>query len=156
MIESMFLEFGGWSWMVLGLLLLVVEIVAASTFFLWFGLAALIVGLATFVLEGAVFWQWQAQLIAFVVLSIVLVIVGRRYLASRSIMDSDTPHLNQRTKQFIGREVILSEAIAQGVGRIKMGDTIWRVKGEDAPVGTKVKIIGEDSSTVLLVEISAT
>lgn len=154
MIESWFQEYGGWSWTVLGLVLLIVEIVAASTFFLWFGVAALVIGLLTFALGGVAFWSLQAQLIVFVILSIALVIVGRKLMASRNMHDSDNPNLNQRAKQIVGREAVLVEAISQGVGRIKIGDTIWRVKGEEAPVGAKVKIVGQDGATMLLVELS--
>ncbi len=154
MIESWFQEYGGWSWTVLGLVLLIVEIFATGTFFLWFAVAALVVGLMTFALGGVGFWGLQAQLIVFVVLSIVLVIIGRKLMANRNVEDSDNPNLNQRTKQIIGREAVLVEAITNGVGRIKLGDTIWRVKGEDAPVGATVKIVGETGGTMLLVEIS--
>lgn len=154
MIESWFQEYGAWSWMVLGLVLLIIEIIATGTFFLWFGVAALIVGILTFMLGGLAFWGLQTQLIVFVILSIVLVIAGRKLMANRKIDDSDNLELNQRAKQNIGREALLVEAISQGVGRVKLGDTIWRVKGEDAPVGTKVKIVGEDGATMLLVELS--
>lgn len=154
MIESWFQEYGAWSWMVLGLVLLIVEIVATGTFFLWFGIAALFVGLLTFALGGLAFWGLQTQLIVFVILSIVLVIAGRQLMANRKIDDSDNLELNQRAKQNIGREALLVEAISQGVGRIKLGDTIWRVKGKDAPVGAKVKVVGEDGATMLLVELS--
>lgn len=154
MIESWFQDYGGWTWLVLGMILLSVEILVAGTFFLWFGVAGLIVGLLTFALGGTVIWTLQAQLIVFVLLSIALVIAGRRFMSKRVSQESDAPLLNQRAKQIIGREAILVEAISQGVGRIKLGDTIWRVKGEDAPVGAKVKIVGEDGATMLLVELS--
>ena len=156
MIQSLFLEFGGWSWIVLGLLLLTVEIVAASTFFLWFGISALVVGLVTFVLGGTDFWSWQAQWIVFVTLSILLVIIGRKYLANRITEESDNPNLNRRATQLIGREAVLIEAISQGIGRIKLGDTIWRVKGSDAPLGSTIKVVGEEGGTLLLVELRKT
>lgn len=152
MIKSLFTELGGWSWMILGLILLVLEITAPGTFFLWFGVAALVIGIATFVLGGAVFWTLQAQLIAFVILSIIFVFVGRRFMTRHKFEDRDASHLNQRTKQLIGREAVLVEEITEGVGRIKIGDTTWRVTGPDIPVGSKVKIIGEGAGTTLKVE----
>ena len=152
MIESLFLEYGGWSWTVLGLVLLIVEIVATSTFFLWFGVAALIVGLLTFALDGSAIWSLQAQLIAFVVLSVVAVVMGRKFVTRRDSPEHDPTLLNRRAKQLIGREAVLVEPIAQGVGRIKIGDSIWRVKGSDTPDGAKVVVVGEEDGTVLLVE----
>lgn len=152
MIESLFLDYGGWSWTVFGLVLLIVEIVAASTFFLWFGLAALIVGLMTFVMDGAGFWNLQAQLIAFVLLSVVMVVIGRRFVSRRDTPEVEATLLNRRAQQLIGREAILVGPIAQGVGRVKIGDSLWRVKGSDTPDGAKVVVVGEEDGTVLLVE----
>ena len=152
MIASLFAELGGWSWMILGLALLAIEIMASGTFFLWFGVAALVVGLATFALGSLAFWTLQAQLIAFVIISILFVVVGRRLMKRHKFEDNDAPHLNQRTAQLIGLEAVLVEEISQGLGRIKVGDTTWRVTGQDAPVGTKVKVIGEGAGTTLKVE----
>ncbi len=152
MIESLFIEYGGWSWTVFGLVLLIVEIVAVSTFFLWFGLAALIVGMATFAFDGAVFWSLQAQLISFVMLSVLMVVLGRRFVSRREVPENDTTLLNRRAQQLIGREAVLVGPIAQGVGRVKIGDSVWRVKGADTPDGAKVVVVGEENGTVLLVE----
>ncbi len=152
MIESLFTDYGGWSWIVLGLVLLIVEIVAASTFFLWFGIAAILVGIATFLFGGLAIWSLQAQLIVFVLLSIALVILGRKYMAQHKFDKSDAPNLNQRAKQIIGREAVLIEEISNGVGRVKLGDTVWRVKGSDTPVGSNVRIVGVEGGTMLIVE----
>jgi len=152
MIKSLFLELGGWSWMILGLVLLVLEIIVSGTFLLWFGIAALFVGVFTLALADVAFWSLQAQWITFVLLSIIFVFVGKRILTKYKSPQSEELLLNQRSQQMIGREAVLVEAIAQGIGRIEMGDTVWRVTGEDAPVGTKVKITGHSGSTVLIVE----
>ena len=152
MIASVFEDLGGWSWMILGLFLLIMEIIAPGTFFLWFGVAALVIGILTFALGGVAFWGLQTQLIFFVIISVIFVIVGRRLMAKHKFEKHDASHLNERVKQLIGREAILVEGISQGVGRIKVGDSTWRVTGEDAPAGTKVKIVGENSGTTLVVE----
>jgi membrane protein implicated in regulation of membrane protease activity len=55
--------------------------------------------------------------------------------------ESDQPLLNQRGEQLIGRTATLSEPIINGFGRIKLGDTLWRVKGPDLPAGTQVKVV---------------
>lgn len=152
MIKSLFLELGGWSWMILGLVLLVLEIIVSGTFLLWFGIAALVIGVFTLALAGVAFWSLQAQWISFVILSILFVFIGKRILTKSKSTESEELLLNQRSQQMVGREAILIEAISQGIGRIEMGDTIWRVTGEDTPVGTKVKITGQSGSTVLVVE----
>ena len=152
MIKSLFLELGGWSWMILGLVLLLLEILVSGTFLLWFGIAALVVGVFSLALAGVAFWTLQAQWISFVVLSILFVFIGKRILSKYKSPDSEERQLNQRSQQMVGRKAVLTEAITEGIGRIEMGDTVWRVTGEDAPAGTKVRITGHSSSTVLTVE----
>jgi membrane protein implicated in regulation of membrane protease activity len=49
--------------------------------------------------------------------------------------------LNKRGQQYIGRTFNLYEAIENGQGKIKVDDSIWKVHGEDCPLGSKVRII---------------
>ena len=60
-----------WHWWVLGLMLIVVELLAPGTFFLWFGAAAGVTGLILLVLPAL---DWHYQLLAFAVLAVVAVI----------------------------------------------------------------------------------
>ena len=75
---------GPWSWVIFGLILLGIEILAPSTFLLWPGLSALVVGLITLVLGvDNTIWPWQAQLLVFLVLSLVIAYFGRQLVRSR-------------------------------------------------------------------------
>ena len=47
--------------------------------------------------------------------------------------------------------VRLSFAIENGFGKVRVGDSLWRVKGQDAVAGTKVKVTAADG-IVLVVE----
>lgn len=58
-----------------------------------------------------------------------------------SVFRSDQPDLNARGQQLIGRVVTVEEAIENGRGKVRIGDTQWPVEGADCPVGTNVKII---------------
>ena len=86
----------------------------------------------------------------FAVLSLVAVFAARRYLRSQE-GESDRPLLNRRALQHVGRSYVLAEAIENGRGKVKIGDTLWRVEGPDAPAGTQVTVTGADG-TVLIVE----
>jgi inner membrane protein len=44
------------------------------------------------------------------------------------------------------------EAIADGHGRVKVGDSVWNARGTDASVGARVRVTGADGA-VLLVEV---
>ena len=52
---------------------------------------------------------------------------------------------------FIGRRFALSEAIDNGVGKIRVDDTTWKVKGPDLPEGAKVRVTAAEG-TLLVVE----
>ncbi|MGD9784480.1 MAG: NfeD family protein [Hyphomicrobiaceae bacterium] len=137
---------GPWNWFILAVVLFILETVVPGVHFLWFGLAAVFVG----ILAVATGFAWQWQLIAFALMAVLTVFLVRRY-AHPANARSDEPDLNIRGSQYIGRTVIVSHAIEQGRGRVRVGDTIWNAEGEDAAVGTRVRVVGVDG-TALVVE----
>ena len=139
-------QLGPWSWWIVGLILLALEIVVPGNVFVWFGIAAILTGAMALFTD----WGWQAELIVFVVLALVLVIVGRRAF-SRDAETSEQPYLNERANRLVGGTHVLSAPIVDGQGRIRVDDTNWRVTGPDLPSGTRVKVVGADGS-VLAVE----
>lgn len=138
MIASLVAELGPWSWWILGLIFLGLEILIPGVFLLWIGLAAIVVGALSIPLWGAEFWGWQLQLLVFAVLAVALAILGRRLSGSNA--ESDQPMLNRRVEGLVGRTATLEEAISDGQGRIRLDDTTWIVQGPDLPAGTKVRI----------------
>ena len=152
MIIELISDLGPWSWLILGLLLLGLEMFLPGVFLLWFGIAALITGALSFVLVDLSAWTWQFQSILFVALSVSSSYVGKRYFTDKR-KESDQPDLNLPDKNKVGRKVPLYEAIVNGRGRVRLDDTIWVVEGPDADVGTKVTIASVKSNW-LVVEIS--
>lgn len=150
MLERIFTELGPWSWMVLGLVLLTLEIIVPGIFLLWIGIAALLTGALSLQLWDWASWTWQVQVVTFLVLSILSAYAGKRISASREAA-SDQPLLNRRGEQLIGRTATLSEPIREGRGRIQLGDTLWRVSGPDLPAGTRVKVVRIGESDLELV-----
>ncbi|MHC1548126.1 NfeD family protein [Phyllobacterium sp. K27] len=147
MLESLFAELGPWNWIVLGLVLMILEVAAPGIFFLWFGIAALIVGSLAILLGDAFAFGWQVQVILFLVLSLIAVFIGRKLIGATDA-ESDEPLLNRRGEQLIGQIVTLEEATVNGRGRARIGDSLWRVTGPDLAAGTPVKIIGIDQGTL--------
>lgn len=133
-----------WHWWSLGAVLLIVELLAPGMFFLWLGESAFVVGGVLWVLPAISF---ETQVILFSALSVVSVLVFRRFLQRRPIQ-SDRPLLNQRTAQYVGRVFTLEEPIVNGRGKIHVDDSTWRVEGEDCPSGTKVRVM--DAEGVIL------
>jgi len=100
----------------------------------------------------ASFWTWQIQVLAFLALSLVSAYVGKKLVGGRHD-PTDQPLLNRRGAQMVGKMATLAEPIKDGRGRIKLGDTLWRVSGPDLPAGTQVRVTGAaDTDLELTVE----
>lgn len=140
MLASAFADLEAWNWMVLGFALLAAEILLPGVFLLWIGIAAIVTGALSLWLWDWGFWTWQVQVLVFLVLSLVSAFAGRSVMGSNETA-TDEPLLNRRDEQLVGRTGILAEPIAEGVGRIRLGDTIWRVTGPDLPAGTRVRVV---------------
>lgn len=127
---------GVWNWAVLGLILLFLELVTPGVFLIWIGFAALVTSLVSF--TGLSFMEsWQIQLLLFMILSVIFVLIGRKYFNPRT-QSSDEPLLNRRADQLIGLRTTLEEPIINGQGRARFNDTLWRVTGPDLPAGATV------------------
>lgn len=147
---------GGWNWVIFALLLLSLETVIPGVHFLWFGLAAFLIGVLALVVgasgpEYAAAFGWQMQLIAFALVSMVTVFMVRRFASGNDLEAKDAPSLNVRASQYVGRSTVVLEAIEGGRGKVKIGDSLWQAEGPDAPAGAKVKVTGVNG-TVLVVE----
>jgi membrane protein implicated in regulation of membrane protease activity len=136
---------GFWSWWILGIVLLCIELVAPGTFMLWFGVAAIAVGIISLLVD----WSWQAQLIAFGVFSVITVGLSRFFLRSKP-SEGDTPYLNKRALAIVGRRFVLSEPIVNGRGRLSIDDTVWRIEGPDLPAGTHVTVSSVHGSRLVV------
>lgn len=145
-IFSLLSTLGPWNWFILAVLLFALETVIPGVHFLWFGLAAVLVGLLA--LAADVAWQWQ--LIVFALIAVAAVFLVRRYARPDATL-SDLPDLNVRGAQYIGRTVTVEETIKSGRGKVRVGDTIWQAEGADAAAGSRV-IVRSVNGTVLVVE----
>ena len=139
-------ELGFWSWMIAGLLFTVLEVIVPGAAFLWLGVSALVVGVIVFLIPSL---DWRLQVTVFAVLSVVSVIIWRRYLRQHPI-ESDQPNLNKRGRQYVGKVYILHEPIADGVGHLRIDDTRWRIQGAEMAAGTRVKVTALDGMTLLV------
>ncbi len=137
------LRLGPYTWWIIGAVLLSLEILAPGTILLWFGVAAMVVGVVAFFVD----WPWQAELGLFGVLALGSILLSRRFL-KRPLTESDRPFLNRRSDALIGRELILVEAIEQGTGKVRVNDTIWRVRGPDLPEGARVRVVASNGASL--------
>ncbi|WP_066246090.1 NfeD family protein [Beggiatoa leptomitoformis] len=136
--SSLYVNF--WYWWILAILLSIIELVVPTTLFIWSAAAAVVTGFVVLVFPQM---GIEIQLILFSLLSIFIVWLGRS-LQAKYPTKTDQPLLNQRGSEYIGRIFSVTEAINDGVGKVRIGDGYWRVEGSDCPVGTKVKVISVD------------
>ena len=141
---EMFSTLGTWNWLVFGIILMALEIAVPGVFLFWLGLAALLVGLLSFVVHPS----WEIQLLLFAVFAIAAVPVWRRLALSHKSASTSNPFLNKRTDALVGRVCTLEKPIIDGSGTVRIDDTIWRVAGPDTPAGTKVKIVQADGASL--------
>jgi inner membrane protein len=138
--DALFAHVDYWHWLIAGGVLLLIEVLAPSFFFLWMAVAATVVALVMLFVPAL---GWQNQLLIFSVLSVVSIVLFRRYQHA-SPEQTDQPALNRRGEQYIGRTFTLQEPITNRAGVLRVDDTTWRVSGDDQPAGTRVTVTGAD------------
>lgn len=142
------LEFNHWFWFVLSLVLFAAEMAIPGVIFMWLAFAGIIVGGLVLMIPDM---GWEMQFIIFSVLGIISVYSGRNYLRKNPIVSEDEK-LNDRGARYVGNRYKLERALVNGEGKVRIGDTLWLVRGNfDGEVGATVRVVGSDG-VVLIVE----
>ena len=136
-----------WHWWILAAALIILEVFAPGAFFLWLGIAAGVVGGLIYLAPAL---GWEYQVLVFSVLSVASILVWRKYFRTTP-EETDEPALNRRGEQYVGRIFTLTDPIVNSMGKIRVDDTTWKIRGEDCAVGTRVEVTGVDG-TILEVE----
>jgi len=136
-----------WHWLIAAVVMIIIEMILPAAYFLWMGISAFVVGLLIYAVPSM---PVLIQVIIFGVLSVVSLILYKRHKKSNPNVN-DQPNLNRRGEQYVGRSFTLEEAIVNGMGKVKVDDSIWKVKGADMPAGMKVRVMSVDG-TVFNVE----
>jgi inner membrane protein len=145
MLDYFFTGLGAWAWIIIGLLLMGLELVVPGTFMIWLGLAAI----ATGIVAGIFDISWQTAMLVYAVLALAAVALGRwstRKPGRRE--EHPEPELNRSDRALVGRSLRLETPIVDGVGRVRVDDSSWRVTGPDLPAGERVRVIGIDGTTL--------
>ncbi len=136
-----------WHWLIAAVVMIILEMVIPAAYFLWMGISAFIVGLLLFAIPAI---PLLIQIIIFCTLSVVTLYLYKRH-KKLNPTEKDEPNLNRRGEQYVGRIFTLEEPIVNGVGKVKVDDSTWKVMGVDMPAGTKVRVLSVDG-TILNVE----
>lgn len=128
-----------WHWIVIGLLLVLAEMASAGGFYvIFFGVAALLVGIvAAFGIAGP---AW-AQLLLFSILSVSSLAIFRSRLLQWMQLDPQRPTVDP----LIGEIGIAQEdIIGGGVGRLELRGTAWSARNATSaalPRGIRCRVV---------------
>ena len=131
----------GWLWLIGGVLLLILEVIAPGFFLVFLGAAAIATGLFTVLFNLGT----AAELALFALYAVIAVLVGRRFYANRTA-DSTDPLLNDRAGRLVGKVVTVVAAVDDQNGRVRVGDSEWSARGGPAAVGERVRITGVEGN----------
>jgi len=139
-------------WLAAAVLLGIGEIVVPGVFLIFLAIAAAITGIAALALPDL---PLAAQLVSFAIWSGVTVAIGKRWYSDYPVESLD-PQLNDRAARLIGQTVIVTDAIVDGFGHARIGDSSWPISGHDLPAGARARIVGIAGNTLLVEPLDLT
>ena len=117
-------------WIIAGVLLILTELLATSIIAVFFGIAAVFVGLLLWL---GIIESMQMQFFVFGVLSLLLLFTARTKL--RRYMVGDLADHNDSHKTFqqdLGQRAIAVADFHQGLGRVRLNGVQWPAQSEEA------------------------
>ena len=139
-----------WHWLALALFLLSIEMMTGTWDLLWVGLAALFTSaFAAFAPAGIA--GWEGQLIFFAIATAVLFVTGRTVFRSMRENVQEHPTLNKRMAGTLGQRGVVADDFSGGLGRVKLGDTVWSAQSVDgANLASGASVIVESTEGTVL------
>lgn len=140
-----FNSYGFWAWASLAAILLVAELLTGTMYLLWFGIAAGITALISFIAPGL---PLSVDLLLFGALSIASVWGGKKLFPTNlAAKDND---INDPNSRLLGQPAIAAEDFQSGLGGVLVGDTRWRAicKTHSPKAGENLKITKVDGATL--------
>jgi hypothetical protein len=92
-------------------------------------------------------WWWLGGGLAVIVADIVIDLIW----AHPSVSRSDDPDLNRPGDRLTGRSAVVIDPIADGYGRVAIGDTVWSATGPDCAAGSRVRIVSAEGTLLRVV-----
>jgi membrane protein implicated in regulation of membrane protease activity len=131
-------------WLVLGVALLILEVMTPGLISLFFGLAALTVSLAVWLIPFSPSLQW----LLFAVLSVAYILLLRKTL--KKVFNGDKEVSDRVNDEFTGKRAVVVEAIAPNKpGRVEFNGCTWMAESAaELPRGQAVRIRSKKNLTL--------
>jgi membrane protein implicated in regulation of membrane protease activity len=133
-----------WVWAIGALLTAIAELHCPGCYLIWIAAGAAITALASLAFDLSL----SSQISIFAASCIATCVCGyfiyRRFAISNleKAFQVKTFPLNQRDLTLIGTRGVIAEAIENGHGKVKLGDSVWLAEGPDLKEGTPVVVTG--------------
>lgn len=135
--EVLFFAHPFWTWVALGGLFLISELLTGSGWLLWpAGAAAFVAVVAQVYPIG-----WPGEIVLFVVTAVVATYLGRRYLPPAGVGKSD---INDPSQRLVGRQAETVAPFKGGLGRVFVDGKEWAAEldgGGELGAKQKVQVI---------------
>lgn len=110
----------------------------------WLGLGFVIAGAVGLVHSAPSGWWMLAAGVAMIAADIVIDFAFARSRFSQS----DEPGLNRRAMQLVGRVLVVEDAIENGRGKVRVGDTLWAAEGPETAAGAEVEVLSAQGTVL--------
>ncbi len=146
MLDGIFDNLLYWHWWLFAIALIIVEVFSAGAFFIWMGVAAILTGFVLLVMPAM---SWQIQFTLFAISSIAAILLGRSFF-NRKEINTEDPTLSSQETSLIGKTFAVEQAIINGSGRVKVGESTWKANGPDCNVGSSVKVVAINGAELIV------
>jgi len=134
---ALFFDHPFWSWIAIGGIFLIGELMTGSGWLLWpAGAAAVVAVTSRFVALGT-----PGELVLFVVVAVVATFIGRRFLRPAPKAE---PDINDPARRLIGQQAESTGAFKAGLGRVFIDGKEWAAEldgGGDLAARSKVEVV---------------
>src|SRR5215472_10667373 len=132
-----------WIFAIGSILVAIAELHSPGYYLIWIAIGGAITALASFALALSL----SAQLGIFAVACSVSCVCGY-FVYQRLIKSNGRPApLNQRNLEMVGTKGVVTQALENGHGKVKLGDSVWLAEGPNMKTGTPV-VVTEVRGTV--------
>lgn len=144
---AIFESISAWHYLVLALALLGFEALGVGGFLLGAAVASFGMTVVMFIFPEM---HWHIHMSLFALSSVVISILYWKYFKTLN-NETDAPFVNDRMQHYLGRRFELEEPIKNGLGRVQIGDTFWKVTSpEDIDSGKTVEVVDVDGLTLVV------